>query len=402
MADKIKPQRDYTKMSTHDLLSARPAPDLLQYLKSRQALRDEALGPLLHENAGMKARSEFENLRQGGTPQAVSDLFHKTAAYHEGESLPMLPSGQVDVKTALQSIQKSVQSQEQRELDRQLLLGSHEQTTTTVAPSGEKTVTGQMVKKTGEPVSPLRTVSSESPNAPKAIDDLVQQKDKKNHERGLDTAIGALRVARNVLSNPHPSNAEDGLLIDSFLKAANPSAVIRPSMIDFVQKQTPFADQLKKKWDQYLTNPNKEQLPSGAILTETDRRQMSRAFQQYNQAVSEDSRDHYTFLKRRAEKQNLANDLDEIFSDEEQNVMSGKNFVDIPDRDKVTKAVGATPAAAAAAPAAATPVAQAPAKPIPTVSNPADAPEDAEFYMSPDGRKFVNRKYKPAAAPAQP
>jgi hypothetical protein len=51
------------------------------------------------------------------------------------------------------------------------------------------------------------------------------------------------------------------------------------------------------------------------------------------------------------------------------------------------EAAGAAPAAAGAAP-----VQQ---KPIPTVNSPAEAPADAQFYMSPDGRKFVNRNYRP-------
>jgi hypothetical protein len=170
-----------------------------------------------------------------------------------------------------------------------------------------------------------------------------------------------------------------------------------------------------------MTLPNRDQLPAGAILTENDRRQMAQAFQQYNQAVSEDSRDHYKFIQKRAEKQNIGNDLDEVLTDEEMNVLNGKNFVQLPNRDAVTKRPGAAtvppaPAVLTAATPTATPAATAPAagtgaslvKQIPVVNSPAEAPDDAEFYMSPDGRKFVNRKYKgnlpaapaPAAEPA--
>jgi hypothetical protein len=421
---------EFSQKPTHDLLNQLDSEDLLHYLQSRKMLREEAsagaLAPLMHETAARKARQELENVKQGGSPEAIAKLHSETAA-HEGMQLPMRPDGVLDVPTALKNIQTAIQSKEQRDLDRQLLLNAHEQTTTTVEPSGRETVTGQMVTKQGTPVSPERTVSTKDVNAPKAIDELVSQKDKKNHERGLDVSIGALRTAKNVLSNPNPSNAEDGVLIDAFLKVANPSAVIRPSMIEFVNKQSPLADQLRKKWDQYLSNPSHDQLPSGAILTENDRRQMAKAFQSFNQAISEDSRDHYSFLKRRAEKQNLGNDLDEIFSDEEMNVIKGKNFVDLPNRAKPgTMVTTAAPTAAAAPVAPAAPAAQptaqpaaAPAAPapqagaqgatpaaagekltqqIPTVNSPDEAPEDAQFYFSPDGRKFVNRKYKPPVA----
>jgi hypothetical protein len=412
---------------THELLNELDSEDLLHYLQSRKMLREEAsagaLAPLMHETAARKARQELDNVKQGGSPEAIAKLHSETAG-HEGMQLPMRPDGVLDVPAALKNIQSAIQDKEKRDLDRQLLLNAHEQTQTTVEPSGRETVTGQMVTKQGTPVSPLRTVSTKDVNAPKAIDELVSQKDKKNHERGLDVSIGALRTAKNVLSNPAPSNAEDGVLIDAFLKVANPSAVIRPSMIEFVNKQSPLADQLRKKWDQYLSNPSHDQLPSGAILTENDRRQMAKAFQSFNQAISEDSRDHYSFLKRRAEKQNLGQDLDEIFSDEEMNVINGKNFVDLPNRAKPGTMVTTTPTAPVAAPAAQpvapaaqpaaapapaaqpAPVAEtvptaAPAqKPIPTVQRPEDAPEDVPFYFDPDGNKYVNRKYKrPAATP---
>jgi hypothetical protein len=338
-------------------------------------------------------------LLSGGSNEEVAKV-HAAVAAHEGYELPTKPDGTVDRPAALKNILLATQSKEKREHDRQMALSASEHTTTTVLPSGQKTVMGQMITKEGTPVGPTRTVESAAPNAPKAIDELVQQKDKKNHERGLDTALGALRVARNVLSNPTPSNAEDGLLIDSFLKAANPSAVIRPSMIDFVQKQTPFAEQLKKKLDNFMTLPNRDQLPAGAILTENDRRQMAQAFQQYNQAVSEDSRDHYKFIQKRAEKQNIGNDLDEVLTDEEMNVLNGKTFVQLPNRDAVTKRVVATPAAPAAAPAAA-PVAAAPAA---AAAAPAAGTGASLVKQIP----FVNRKYKgnlpaapaPAAEPA--
>jgi hypothetical protein len=153
---------------------------------------------------------------------------------------------------------------------------------------------------------------------------------------------------------------------------------------------------------------------------------MAQAFQQYNQAVSEDSRDHYKFIQKRAEKQNIGNDLDEVLTDEEMNVLNGKNFVQLPNRDAVTKrpvtnsaaAVPTAPAVLTAATPSATPAATAPAaapaagtgaqlvKQIPTVNSPAEAPDDVPFYFDPDGNKYVNRKYKgnrPAtAAPAAP
>src|SRR4030095_5515549 len=113
-----------------------------------------------------------------------------------------------------------------------------------------------------------------------------------------------------------------------------PTGVIRPPLFDSVNKQTPFADQLRKKWEQYTANPSHDNLPSNAILTESDRRQMAKAFQAFNQAISDDSRDHYQFIKRRAVKQNLDKDLDEVFSDEEMNILGGKNFVDLPNRAK--------------------------------------------------------------------
>jgi len=412
---------------TRELLNQLDSEDLLHYLQSRKMLREEAtassLAPLMHETAAREARQKLENLKAGGSHEAIAKLHSETAG-HEGMELPMRTDGVLDVPAALKNIQTAIQSKEQRDLDRQLLLNAHEQTQTTVEPSGRETVTGQMVTKQGTPVSPMRTVSTKDVNAPKAIDELVSQKDKKNHERGLDVSIGALRTAKNVLSNPAPSNAEDGVLIDAFLKVANPSAVIRPSMIEFVNKQSPLADQLRKKWDQYLSNPSHDQLPSGAILTENDRRQMAKAFQSFNQAISEDSRDHYSFLKRRAEKQNLGQDLDEIFSDEEMNVINGKNFVDLPNRAKpgttvTTAAPTPAPAAQPMAPVPAAQPAAAPAAPapqasaqgvtpaaagekltqqIPTVNSPDEAPEDAQFYFSPDGRKFVNRKYKPPVA----
>jgi hypothetical protein len=425
-----KYEAEFRKKSTRDVLNELDSEDLLHYLQSRKMLREEAtntaLAPLMHETAARKARQDLENVKQGGSPEAIAKLHSETAG-HEGMELPMRLDGTLDVPSALKNIQTAIQSKEQRDLDRQLLLGAHEQTTTTVEPSGRETVTGQMVTKQGTPVSQTRTVSTKDVNVPKAIDELVSQKDKKNHERGLDVSIGALRTARNVLSNPTPSNAEDGVLIDAFLKVANPSAVIRPSMIDFVNKQSPFADQLRKKWDQYLSNPGHDQLPNGAILTENDRRQMAKAFQAFNQAISDDSRDHYKFIRRRAEKQNLGQDLDEVFSDEEMNILGGKNFVEIPNRAKPGTAVtGATELTPAATQPAAKPAAQpgvAPAAPapqvgpsgvasaavtgageklvqqIPTVNSPDEAPEDVPFYFSPDGRKFVNRKYKGTPAP---
>jgi hypothetical protein len=418
----------YAKMPTHQLLNSWDAEDLIHELQAQKALDERRLSPALQRNAALKARQEYTNLLSGGSNEEVAKV-HAQVAAHEGYELPTKPDGTVDRPAALKNILLATQAKEEREHARAMSLSATEHTTTTVLPSGQKTITGQMMTKEGRAVGPVRTVESAAPNAPKAIDELVQQKDKKNHERGLDTALGALRVARNVLSNPTPSNAEDGLLIDSFLKAANPSAVIRPSMIDFVQKQTPFAEQLKKKLDNFMTLPNRDQLPAGAILTENDRRQMAQAFQQYNQAVSEDSRDHYKFIQKRAEKQNIGNDLDEVLTDEEMNVLNGKNFVQLPNRDAVTKRPGAaavppapavltaaTPSATPAATAPAAPAAAAPAagtgaslvKQIPVVNSPAEAPDDAEFYMSPDGRKFVNRKYKgnqpaapaPAAEPA--
>ena len=417
----------YSKMPTKDLLNEWDSEDLIHHLQAKDMLRKEALAPYLQKGHTLKARQDFENLSRGGSLEAIAKLHAETAA-HEGMELPMTPNGMVDSAAALKNIQTAIQAKEQRDLDRQLLLNAHEQTQTTTEPTGRKVVTGQMVTKQGTPVSPARTVSTEEVNVPKAIDELVSQKDKKNHERGLDVSIGALRTARNVLTNPTPSNAEDGVLIDAFLKVANPSAVIRPSMIDFVNKQSPFADQLRKKWEQYTSMPNHDQLPAGAILTENDRRQMAKAFQAFNQAISDDSRDHYKFLERRAKKQNLGNDLDEIFSDEEANILQGKNFVDIPNRAKPGSVEMSTPAATqpaahvqpaaqpVAAPAPATPpqagatstepsaAPAAPAAPpgaaltkaIPVVNSPDEAPDDVPFYLSPDGRKFVNRKYKGA------
>jgi len=414
---KSKYESDFRKKPTHELLNQLDSEDLLHYLQSRKMLREEAsagaLAPLMHETAVRKARMDLDNLKQGGSPEAIAKLHSETAG-HAGMELPMRTDGVLDVPSALKNIQTAIQAKEQRDLDRQLVLNAHEQTTTTVEPSGRETVTGQMVTKQGTPVSGERTVSTKDVNVPKAIDELVSQKDKKNHERGLDVSIGALRTARNVLSNPAPSNAEDGVLIDAFLKVANPSAVIRPSMIDFVNKQTPLADQVRKKWEQYTSNPGHDQLPSNAILTESDRRQMAKAFQAFNQAISDDPRDHYQFIKRRAVKQNLEKDLDEVFSDEEMNILGGKNFVDIPNRAKPGTAETTAPGAASshAAQPGAAPAAPAPqvgpsgaapsaapgeklVQQIPTVNSPDEAPEDAQFYFSPDGRKFVNKKYKP-------
>jgi hypothetical protein len=387
---------DFSKLSTRALINKVPADVLLNHLKKKQLLAEHSRFDMLDETANIKARQELNNLKNGGTPQAVAELHRKTAMYHEGLPLPLLPTGQVDTTQALQQIQKSVSDDEARQLEMKLHHGATEHLTTTVLPSGQKNVTGQFLTAEGKPVSPVRTVATEAPNAPEAADKLKARVKEENHRTGIEIAKVAMNGAQRALSKPNPSNLDDITLIDSFLKLSNPSAVIRPSMIEFLDRMTPLT-QKAYKWKEHLTSTE------GAILSPADRKQFAGSMELFAGAYADAMKSHYKGVAADAKRRNI--DPADVLDEDEQRVAQGGSFMENPIFPLGAGNAPARPAGQPAASGQPSTQPQSGAAPaidyskVPKVNSPAEAPPDAEFYQSPDGRVFKNRNYTPPEAP---
>lgn len=384
-----KYEAEFRKKSTRDVLNELDSEDLLHYLQSRKMLREEAtntaLAPLMHETAARKARQDLENVKQGGSLEAIAKLHSETAG-HEGMELPMRTDGVLDTATALRNIQTAIQEKEKRDLDRQLLIGAQEQTTTTVNPQGQKTVTGQMVTKTGQPVSAVRTVATESAQTEPLRKEYTAQPPVHEFNK-VHSGYNKLLRALNTTKNPSPFR--DQAAIFSWMKILDPGSTVREGEYATVENARSVPEKIKGLYNRVL---------SGTILTPEQRTELL--------AASEDVVDGQLANVAPIVKQFAAQEktgghaAGSIVPQEHQDLI--REF-DEREAAKAKQQAPAQPAQPGAAPAAPAPqagpsgVAQgaAPAS-IPTVNSPDEAPETAQFYFSPDGRKFVNKKYKPA------
>jgi len=331
---------------------------------------------VLQQGHALKARQEFENLRRGGSIEALSKLHSDTAA-HEGLELPVGPDGIVDTAQTLKNIQTALQAREKRDLDRQLTLGATEQTTTTVTPTGQKTVTGQMVTKTGQPVSGVRTVTAEAPQTDPLRKEYTAQPPVHEFNK-VHSGYNKLLRALNTTKNPSPFR--DQAAIFSWMKILDPGSTVREGEYATVENARSVPEKIKGLYNKVL---------AGTILTPEQRTELL--------AASEDVVDGQLanvapIIKQFSEQERtgghavgsvVPTEHQEMIREFEQREAAQAQR----QQQQPAPAAGAAPAAAGAAP-----VQQ---KPIPTVNSPAEAPADAQFYMSPDGRKFVNRNYRP-------
>jgi len=388
---KAKYEAEFRKKPTRDVLNELDSEDLIHYLQSRKMLRDEAtstaLAPLMHETAARKARQELENVKQGGSPEAIAKLHAETAG-HEGFELPMRLDGTLDVPSALKNIQAAVQEKEKRDLDRQLLVGATEQTTTTVNPQGQKTVTGQMVTKTGQPVSGQRTVSTEAPQTEPLRKEYTAQPPVHEFNK-VHSGYNKLLRALNTTKNSSPFR--DQAAIFSWMKILDPGSTVREGEYATVENARSVPEKIKGLYNKVL---------SGTILTPEQRTELL--------AASEDVVDGQLI--------NVAPIIKQFTAQEKTGGHATGSVVPVEHQEMIrefeereaARAKAQPPAAAGAAPSApapqvgpssagaATGAGEKLVQQIPTVNSPDEAPETAQFYFSPDGRKFVNKKYKPA------
>jgi len=375
-------EEKFAKMPSADLLNEWDSEDLIHHLQSRKLLREESLSPAVQRNQVIKARQEFENLRRGGSPDALAKLHSETAA-HEGLELPVGPDGIIDTAATLKNIQTAIQAKEKRDLDRQLTLGAAEQTTTTVTPQGQKTVTGQMVTKTGQPVSGVRTVTAEAPQTEPLRKEYTAQPPVHEFNK-VHSGYNKLLRALNTTKNPSPFR--DQAAIFSWMKILDPGSTVREGEYATVENARSAPEKVKGLYNKVL---------AGTILTPEQRTELL--------AASEDVVDGQLInvapiIKQFTEQERAGgHDAGSVVPIEHQEMIrefEEREAAKVKQQPQATAAAPAAGAATAAAPAAAgaAPVQQ---KPIPVVNSPAEAPADAQFYMSPDGRKFVNRNYRP-------
>jgi hypothetical protein len=375
----------YSKMPTRDLLNEWDSEDLIHYLQANKMLDESKLNPALQRNASLKANQEYQNLRKGGSLQEIAQAHAKWAA-PEGLELPVNPDGVINSEAALKNIFEAKQAIEQREHDRALTLGATEQMTTTVNPQGQKTITGQMMTKTGQPTSPVRTVTSEAPQTEPLRKEYSAQPPVHDFNK---VHAGYNKLLRSV-NTKEPNALKDQNTIFQWMKILDPGSTVREGEYATVEKARGVPDRIRNVWNQIYT---------GQILTPEQRKEILDA--------SQDIVD--------GQIANVAPIIKQFQAQEKTGGHAPGSVVPIEHQEMVQEfeereaarakaaapaaapAAGAAPAAAGAAPAA--PVQQ---KPIPTVRTPTEAPADAEFFYSPKGKLYRNPNYRPAAAAPAP
>jgi len=243
-----------------------------------------------------------------------------------------------------------------------------------------------MMTKTGQPTSPVRTVTSEAPQTEPLRKEYTAQPPV--HEFNKVHA-GYNKLLRS-LNTKNPTPLHDQNSIFQWMKILDPGSTVREGEYATVEKARGVPDHIRNAYNNFVT---------GQILTPEQRKQMLDASQD---VVDGQLANVAPIIKQFSEQERTGGHASgSIVPLEHQEIV--REF----DEREAARAKAAAPAAAPAAGAAPAAAGAAPAapvqqKPIPTVRTPTEAPADAEFFYSPKGKLYRNPNYRPAAAAPAP
>lgn len=203
-----------------------------------------------------------------------------------------------------------------------------------------------------------------------------------NNDKSVEQIIKSqnyLNDARNVLNAPKGTltNADDQVLVESFVKLLDPQGVIRQSKIEYLKEMIPLENRFKLALNKLKGNKN-------AVLTQDERDQIAGAIDKIQQANTDIAKSRFNFYSRVAE--NRGAHVNNVLSDDFLAVASGKQPFG--------------PGAAPTSPKTALPANFAPptsqeAAGAPTYPALNAVPANVRVYKTPDGKLWGNPNFKP-------